>query len=105
MEHFFTGHFPNRPMVPGVLIAEALAQLSGLAGTAPSANEEGKLAQVDVRFDEPVIPPAQIVLKSKVTRVMGPLQMFEVSAHVGEKTVARGSLTLHRTPANAGTTR
>jgi 3-hydroxyacyl-[acyl-carrier-protein] dehydratase len=94
-EVLFAGHFPGRPLVPGVLIAEALAQLSGLIVHDPVAME-GKLAHVDVRFEHAVAPPAEIVLHSKLSRAMGPLQHFEVHATLGEETVARGSLTLHK---------
>jgi 3-hydroxymyristoyl/3-hydroxydecanoyl-(acyl carrier protein) dehydratase len=54
------------------------------------------LAHVDVRFEKPVPPPADILLRSKLTRVMGSLQQFEVTARVGESIVASGSITLHR---------
>jgi 3-hydroxyacyl-[acyl-carrier-protein] dehydratase len=94
-EPFFTGHFPGDPIVPGVLISEALAQLSGLvalhgADGAPS----GRLAHVDIRFDTPVRPPAEILLKSTLTRTLGRLSQFDVSASVGGIAVARGSLML-----------
>jgi len=89
--------------VPGVLIAEALAQLSGLAGPSVAAGggEEGKLAHVDVRFEKAVAPPVEIVLKTKLARVMGALQQFDVEALAAGEVVARGSLTLYRT-AKAG---
>jgi 3-hydroxyacyl-[acyl-carrier-protein] dehydratase len=93
-EPFFAGHFPGNPLVPGVLIAEAMAQLSGLVG--PAAADEGKLVHVDVRFDRPVAPPAEIVLASRHLRTIGILQQFEVSAAIGQESVARGMLTLSR---------
>jgi 3-hydroxyacyl-[acyl-carrier-protein] dehydratase len=93
-EPFFAGHFPNQPLVPGVLIAEALAQLSGLVG--PSEARQGKLVHVDVRFDQSVAPPAELVLRSRLLRSVGELEQFEVSAAVGEGVVARGMLTLAR---------
>jgi 3-hydroxyacyl-[acyl-carrier-protein] dehydratase len=94
-EAFFAGHFPGMPLVPGVLIAEALAQMSGIVGP-DNGSRGGKLASVDVRFERPVAPPAQIVLKSKLLRTMGGLQLFEVSAEVGGASVARGTLALSR---------
>lgn len=93
-ESFFAGHFPGNPLVPGVLIAEAMAQLSGLVG--PTVSNEGKLVHVDVRFDRPVAPPAEIILRSRHLRTIGILQQFEVSASIGQETVARGMLTLSR---------
>jgi len=90
--------------VPGVLLIEALAQLSGIAGPTVSATgeEEGKLAHADVRFDEPIAPPADILLKSKLARVMGALQQYSVEASAKGVVAARGSLTLHRTAKNGG---
>ena len=94
-EAFFAGHFPGMPLVPGVLIAEALAQFSGLVGP-DNGSKGGKLAHIDIRFEQPVTPPAQITLKSKLTRTMGDLQLFEVSAELGGIVVARGTLALSR---------
>jgi 3-hydroxyacyl-[acyl-carrier-protein] dehydratase len=93
-EPFLAGHFPGEPLVPGVLIAEAMAQLSGLIGQ--EGSKRGKLVHVDVRFDRPVAPPAQIVLRSRILRGVGALQQFETSATVGNVTVARGMITLSR---------
>jgi 3-hydroxyacyl-[acyl-carrier-protein] dehydratase len=91
-EDFFRGHFPGRPIVPGVLIAEALAQLSGLAAHAPGG--DGRLVQVDVRFESAVTPPADIVLHSRLQRVAGSLSQYEVKAMCGQTTVASGVITL-----------
>ena len=93
-EAFFAGHFPGRPLVPGVLIAEALAQLSGLVASAATPARPAVLAHVDVRFDSAVAPPAVLELSSTLTRSLGNLYLFDVSARLGDDVVARGSLAL-----------
>jgi len=111
-EWFFSGHFPEQPIVPGVLIAEALAQLSGLVGLSPDRSHslsealDGRLASVDVRFDYTVRPPAEIQLSAVHTRTLGSLHQFEVSAKCSHQVAARGLITLaaaQRSPADAET--
>ena len=92
-EHFFSGHFPGRPVVPGVLLAEALAQISGLSSQWGD-KADVRLAHADVRFDQAVVPPAEIVLESRFVREMGTLRQYEVSASVGGQVVARGTVAL-----------
>jgi len=94
-EDFFRGHFPGDPIVPGVLLTEALAQLSGLVSQTPSSlTADARLAHVDVKFLESVRPPAAIRLNAAVRGALGGLTMCDVSAQVGLTVVARGSLTL-----------
>lgn len=99
-EDFFRGHFPSRPLVPGVLIGEALAQLSGLVGarggdqTSGSKPAHAYLAHVDIKFTAPVEPPADITLSSIQGRSMGPLTTYAVRAEVRGEVVATGSLIL-----------
>ena len=95
-EPFFAGHFPGNPLVPGVLIAEALAQVAGIAGSGHGVPDVGKLAHVDVRFEKAVTPPADIVLHAKLARSMPPMQLFDVWAEQNGQQIARGSLTLNR---------
>jgi 3-hydroxyacyl-[acyl-carrier-protein] dehydratase len=99
-EPFFGGHFPGNPIVPGVLIAEALAQAAGLALPTTGVPMNGVLAHVDVRFEQAVAPPTEIVLRAKLSRSMGTLSQFEVEASSGDKVVARGTLALSCTPAD-----
>jgi 3-hydroxyacyl-[acyl-carrier-protein] dehydratase len=99
-EPFFAGHFPGNPIVPGVLIAEALAQLCGLVGP-DMGSGGGTLAHVDVRFEQPVRPPADIILQARLTRTSGALQQFDVSATIARDVIAHGSMTLHRGSARA----
>lgn len=90
-------------MVPGVLMAEALAQLSGLVlfgdVTKKKTGGEGdlvpaRLAHVDVRFLTAVVPPAVLQLRSRLVRDLGGLNLFDVEARVADAKVARGQLTL-----------
>jgi len=108
-EAFFAGHFPGAPIVPGVLIGEALAQLSGLVvsqrfagGTGRDDIEvptAGKLAHIDLRFSSAVAPPADILLSSRLERTLGALWQFDVSARADGERAARGGLTLAIAPA------
>lgn len=104
-EPFFAGHFPKCPIVPGVLLAEALAQLSGLVGflgkelNAVHSSDSpphmvGMLAHLDVRLRRPVAPPAVIVLRSRLDRVLESLYQFEVEARVPAGVAANGRLAL-----------
>ncbi len=99
-EWFLEGHFPGQPVVPGVLVVEALAQLVGLvAGSSRTASPQesapmGRLAMVDVRFYEAVTPPVEIALRVQLQRNMGKLWLFDGTAMAGEKRLAGGTLTL-----------
>ena len=103
-EDFFRGHFPGEPIVPGVLLAEALAQLSGIvcgeeAGDRRSAVDgPSRLAQVSVKFHHAVTPPADVLLESSLTREMGGLWLFDVRAEVRGEPAASGTLVLARRP-------
>jgi 3-hydroxyacyl-[acyl-carrier-protein] dehydratase len=94
-EDFLAGHFPGQPIVPGVLIGEALAQLAGLVGLHGMGQDvEGRLARIDLRFDRAVVPPAEVVLLVSVTRGFGALTEFEARAECGGLAAARGTITL-----------
>jgi len=102
-EPFFAGHFPGRPIMPGVLIAEALAQTSGLliglteiaaASAAPQTPRAFFLATTNVKFTHPAIPEDTLVLRATLDRQFGELYRFNVEATAGRNLVASGSLTL-----------
>jgi len=75
-EEFFNGHFPNYPVMPGVLIVEALAQVSAVAMLTKEGNQGrlGLLAGIDkCRFKRQVKPGDQLRLEVEITRVKGPI--------------------------------
>jgi len=95
-EAFFAGHFPGRPIFPGVLLVEAMAQTGAVAVLADEANR-GKLALFagidDVRFKRIVEPGDELELTCELERVRGPIGRGAASARVGGELAARGTLT------------
>jgi len=90
-EAFFMGHFPNRPIMPGVLILEAMAQAGGVlayksTGTKPSDGILYYLAGIDnVRFRRVVEPGDQLRLEVKLLRSKREIWKLEGAAYVGEE--------------------
>jgi 3-hydroxymyristoyl/3-hydroxydecanoyl-(acyl carrier protein) dehydratase len=100
-EPYFRGHFPNEPMMPGVLILEALAQTGGLAFQSSFEKEEGIpfLAGIDeFRLKRKVVPGDQIVFEAEVMHVFSHLAKVKVLARVGEEVVAEGMFVLAKSP-------
>ena len=92
-EPFFAGHFPGDPLVPGVLLTEALAQTAGLAAGQPG--RAFRLSAIRaMKFLRPVRPDDEIALSARKTAVIGTLWQFEVAARVRGETVAEGVVVL-----------
>lgn len=97
-EPFFQGHFPGHPVMPGVLILEALAQACGLlvlkSEPVVQAQRIFYLAGVDgARFRKPVVPGDRLVLKAQLLKKRGPLAKLRGEAEVDGTLVAEGEFT------------
>ena len=94
-EWFLTGHFPGRPIMPGVIIVEAMAQCGAVAVLADEANR-GKLALFagidDVRFKRMVLPGDELELTCELDRMRGPVGRGKTAATVDGELVARATL-------------
>ncbi|AJY74543.1 3-hydroxyacyl-ACP dehydratase FabZ [Paenibacillus beijingensis] len=94
-EPFFQGHFPEFPVMPGVLITEALAQVGAVAILKVEENR-GKLAMFagidNFRFRGQVLPGDTLLLEVEITRLKGIVGKGRATARVGEKVVAEGEI-------------
>jgi 3-hydroxyacyl-[acyl-carrier-protein] dehydratase len=99
----FAGHFPNRPLMPGVLLTEALAQTSGLllglsqrldAAGPPARPPMFYLAANSMKYTHPAAPGDVLSLRAEAEQSFGELHRFSVEATAGRNLVASGSLTL-----------
>jgi 3-hydroxyacyl-[acyl-carrier-protein] dehydratase len=97
-EPFFPGHFPYRPVMPGVMIIEALAQTAGIlafitAGVFPDENTRFYFVGIDkARFRKPVEPGDQIVLTATLERAFKGIWKFSTSALVDNAEVAHAEM-------------
>ncbi|MDP2953374.1 MAG: 3-hydroxyacyl-ACP dehydratase FabZ [Chloroflexota bacterium] len=95
-EFFFQGHFPGYPIMPGVLIVEALAQVGSVALLSLPENKGkiGFFAGIDgFRFRHPVYPGDTLRLEVLLTKQRGPVGRGKATATVEGRTVAEGELT------------
>jgi 3-hydroxyacyl-[acyl-carrier-protein] dehydratase len=97
-EPFFPGHFPHRPVMPGVMILEALAQAAGIlafktAGVVPDQNSRFYFVGIDnARFRRPVEPGDRLVLKATLERQMRGIWKFSTLAEVDGVVVASATM-------------
>jgi 3-hydroxyacyl-[acyl-carrier-protein] dehydratase len=97
-EPYFPGHFPSRPVMPGVIIIEALAQTTGIlafasANVIPTDQSRFYFVGIDkARFRKPVIPGDQLILKATVQRALKGIWKFETVALVGDAEVAHAEM-------------
>jgi len=93
---WFPGHFPGRPVMPGVLIVEAMAQAGAVAVLVEEENR-GRLAFFagidDCRFKRIVEPGETLTLTCEIDTVRGPIGRGKATAYVGDALAARGTLT------------
>lgn len=97
-EPFFTGHFPHRPVMPGVFIVEALAQAAGIlafrtADVVPAKDTRFYFVAIDkARFRKPVEPGDQLLLKVTLMRAFKGIWKFHGVAEVDGKEVASAEI-------------
>ena len=98
-EPFFQGHFPGHPVMPGVLVLEALAQAGGLltqlSASGVDAGDEKLfyLVKIDnARFSRMVVPGDRLMLEVRLKRMIRNMAMYECSASVDGKQVASADI-------------
>jgi len=97
-EPYFPGHFPGRPVMPGVIIVEALAQAAGIlafvsAGVVPNHQTRFYFVGIDkARFRKPVEPGDQLILSAQLERALKGIWRFSTVATVGDVEVAHAEM-------------
>ena len=95
-EPFFQGHFPDFPVMPGVLIIEALAQTAALLtfSEAKAENAVYYFAGIDgARFKKPVLPGDQLIMTAILEREKAGIYKFQVKATVNDELAAEANIT------------
>ncbi|NOY87624.1 MAG: 3-hydroxyacyl-ACP dehydratase FabZ [Deltaproteobacteria bacterium] len=102
-EGFFQGHFPEHPVMPGVLILESMAQVGGILAFASTADVENLQEEAGrrvvyfmsidkVKFRRPVVPGDQLRHEVTVLKLKGNVVQIDCKTYVGEQVVAQGEM-------------
>jgi len=97
-ECFFTGHFPDRPIMPGCLVTEALAQAGSFLGGPPGEAAPGRIEQAfllasEVKFLKPVVPGDRLLITARLLSASRDVVRFKCDGHVDQQLVASGRFT------------
>lgn len=96
-EPFFQGHFPAEPIVPGVLIGEAMAQACAFMmdpENVESMGEKAFLTGINLKLEQPVGPGDQLLIKARLVKRLGKLMKISAHAAVGKVVVATAEITV-----------
>ena len=101
-EPFFVGHFPGNPVMPGVMILEALAQSAAILALAELKSEGQRMFMLTgvekARFRRPVVPGDQLEMEVSVIRSRGPLWKMRAEARVGGEIAAEAEISAMEVP-------
>jgi beta-hydroxyacyl-ACP dehydratase FabZ len=100
-EQFFQGHFPSRPIMPGVIIVEAMAQVAGICALKIKTELQGNLffflGIEEAKFRAPVVPGDTLIIEAELSKERSNVFKFKCTAKVGDKLVTEAIITAQGT--------